>query len=113
MTKAQEQEPKGAHLWFVRSYGYWLQGFSFVSLPLQIIGFSSAIYLAVKDILPFGYPQYMALILGFGVPSIVGLGWTVYHKTHFYAAQQSIQNYNSPYAHFKINPIEHIPWEII
>ena len=71
MTKAQEQEPKGAHLWFVRSYGYWLQGFSFVSLPLQIIGFSSAIYLAVKDILPFGYPQYMALILGFGVPSIV------------------------------------------
>ena len=108
----KSEEPKGLRLVIFRSYAYWLQGFSFVSLPLQIIGFSSVIWLAVKDFLPFSYSVYMAFIIGFGIPLIMGLGWTVYNKTHFYAQQQTVQNYQSPYAHFKLNPINIPIWEL-
>ena len=112
MSKAQSDEHKGLVLKFYRAYPYWLQGFGFVSLHLQIIRFSSVIYLAIKDFLPFGYPEYMGIVLTFGVPAIMGLGYSVYHYTHFYSAQQIVQNSNSPYAHFKINPIDIPRWEI-
>jgi len=108
----KSEEPKGLRLVIFRSYAYFLQGFSFVSLPLQIIGFSSAIYLVIKEFLPFGYSIYMGLIIGLGVPAIVILGWTIYNKTHFYAQQQTVQNYQSPYAHFKLNPINFPIWRL-
>lgn len=108
-------EPTGLVRIFYRSWTYFVQGYQFVSIPFTILGLSSAIYLAVKNIGFLAWLHYSDFVLGvfvIGIPITVALGWWVYHRSHFYAQQQVVTQESSPYAHSKITPQQSIAWRL-